>query len=75
MVHAVALTEGEALLGAFDDAITLDKIHALERNVEAGVFRVTKKHEFAAASVRFDLTQTFELADAVIHVNDEIVGL
>ena len=60
---------------AFDDAIVLDQIHALERNVEAGLVGVFEQHEFAAAAVGFDLAQAVELADAVVDVDDEVAGL
>ena len=60
---------------AFYDAIALDQIHAFERNVEARIFGVTKEHEFATAAIGFDEAETFELADAVIDVDDEIAGL
>ena len=61
--------------GAFDDAIALDQVHALERDVEASVVGVAEEHEFAAAAVGFDLAEAFELADAVIDVDDEVAGL
>ena len=61
-------------MGAFDDAVTLDEVHALERNVEARVVGVAEEHEFAAAAVGFDQAQAFELADAVIDVDDEVAG-
>ncbi len=60
---------------AFHDAIVLDEVHALERNVEAGFVGVFEEHEFAAAAVGFDLAETIELADAVVHVDDEVAGL
>ena len=60
---------------AFDDAVVLDEVHALERNVEARVVGVLEEHEFAAAAVGFDLAKAVELADAVIDVDDVIAGL
>ncbi len=65
----------ECGFGAFHDAIALHQVHAFERNVEARVVRVTQQHELAAAAFGFDQSQTFELPDAVIHVNDVIAGL
>ena len=61
-------------LGAFDDAIALDEVHAFERNVEAGVVEIAEEHEFAAAAVGLDLAEAFELADAVIDVDDVVAG-
>ncbi len=60
---------------AFDDAIALHQIHALKRNIETRIVSVTEQHELAAMAVRFDLAKPFELADAMIHVNDEVAGL
>ena len=65
----------ERRMDAFDDAIALDEVHALEGNVEAGVFGIAQEHEFAAAAFGFDEAEAFELADAVIDVNDVIAGL
>ena len=62
-------------MGAFDDAIALHQVHALERDVEARIVGVAQQHEFAAMAVRFDLAQSFELADAVVDVDDEVAGL
>jgi len=62
-------------MGAFYHAIALDEVHALERNVQAGVIGVAQQHEFAAPAIRFNLAEAFELADAVIDVNDEVTGL
>src|SRR5882757_1815400 len=59
---------------ALDYAIALHEVHALERNVEACVLGVAQQHELAAAAVGFDLAKAFELADAVIHMNDKIAG-
>src|ERR1700676_63899 len=59
---------------AFDDAIALHQVHAFERNVEAGIVGVTQEHELAAASVGLDQAEAFELADAVIDVDDEVSG-
>ena len=61
-------------LGAFDDAIALDEVHAFEGDVEAGVVEIAEKHEFAAAAVGLDLAQAFELANAVIDVDDVVAG-
>jgi len=52
----------------------LHEVHALERNVESRVLRVTQQHELTATAVGFDLAKAFELADAVIHMDDEIAG-
>ncbi len=60
---------------ALDDAITLDKVHALERDVEARILGIAKEHEFAAPAVRLDLAQTLELPDTVIHVHNKVAGL
>src|SRR5438309_5436242 len=57
---------------ALDYAIALHEVHALERNVESRVLRVTQQHELAATAVGFDLAKAFELADAVIHMDDKI---
>src|SRR5580704_14076524 len=65
----------ERWMRAFDDAIALHQVHALERNVEAGVFGVAEQHEFATAAVGFDLAETLELADTVIDVDYEIAWL
>src|ERR1700730_1192859 len=59
---------------AFDDAVALHQIHALERNVQARVFGITQQHEFASTPIGFDLPKTFELADAVIYVHNKIAG-
>ena len=58
-----------------DDAIALHQVHALEWHVEARIVGIAEQHELAAMAVRFDLTEAFELADAVIDVNDEVAGL
>ncbi len=60
---------------AFDDAVVLDQVHALEGNVQAGFVGVFEQHEFAATAVGLDLPQAIELADAVVDVHDEIAGL
>src|SRR5438552_1943619 len=57
---------------ALDYAIALHEVHALERNVESRVLRVTQQHELAASAVRFALAKAFELADAMIHVDDKL---
>src|SRR2546430_11502567 len=60
---------------ALDYAIALHEVHALERNVEARVIRVTQQHELTATAVGFDLAKAFELAYAVIHMDDKVAGL
>src|SRR5256885_3704584 len=60
---------------ALDYAIALHEVHALERNVKSGVLRVAQQHELTATAVGFDLAKAFELADAVIHVDDKVAGL
>src|SRR5260370_9512954 len=60
---------------AFKHAVALDQIHALEGNVEARILGVTEQHELAAMTVGFNLAEAFELADAVVDVNDEVAGL
>ena len=65
----------EHRLRAFDDAIALHQVHALQRNVESRVFLIAQQHEFAAPPIGFDLPQTLELPDAVIHVDDVVAGL
>ena len=60
---------------AFQDAIALHEVHALQRNVEPRVLGITQQHEFAAMAIRFNLTQSFELPDAVVHVNHKVAGL
>ena len=64
----------ELRLGTFDDAIALDQIHAFERNVESRVIGKTQQHELAATAVGFDEAKPFELADAVINVDDVVAG-
>jgi len=58
----------------FDDPITLHQVHAFERDVEARVVGIAEEHEFATVAIGFDLAEPFELADTVIHVNDEVSG-
>src|SRR5262249_5655955 len=65
----------ERRVRTFDDAIALDQVHALERNVQTRVFGVAEEHEFTAVAVGFDLAQPFELPDSVIDVDDEVAGL
>ncbi len=62
-------------LRAFHDAVALHQVHALEGDIQARVIGVAQEHELAAAALGFDQAQAFELADAVIHVNDVIAGL
>src|SRR5207253_9666082 len=59
---------------ALDYTIALHKVHALERNIESRVLRVAQQHELTATAVGFDLAKAFELADAVIHMDDKIAG-
>ena len=61
-------------MSAFHDAIALDQIHALERNVQASIVGVPQQHELAATAIGFDLAKSLELADAVIDVHDEVAG-
>ena len=62
-------------LGSLDRAVTLHQIEAFERHIEARIVRVAQAHELAARAAIFNLVQSLELADAVIHVNDVIPGL
>src|SRR5216684_4161742 len=59
----------------FEHAVTLNEIHAFERNVEARIFGVLQEHELAAVSAGLDLAKSLELADAVVHVNYVVAGL
>ncbi len=59
----------------FEHAVTLNEIHAFERNVEARIFGVLQEHELAAVSAGLDLAKSLELADAVIHVDHVVAGL
>ena len=61
-------------MGAFEDAIRLDEVHAFEGNVQAGIFSVFQQHEFAAVAAGFDLAKSFKLADAVVHVDHVVAG-
>src|SRR5260370_32999467 len=60
---------------ALEHAVTLNEIHAFQRNVEACIFGVPQQHEFAAVSVGFDLAKSLKLTNAVIHVDHIIAGL
>ncbi len=60
---------------ALDRAVTLHQIHALQRHVKPRVLEVLQEHKLAAAAIGLDLPESFELADAVIHVHHEITGL
>src|SRR5260370_7920347 len=60
---------------ALEHAVTLNEIHAFQRNVEARIFGVPQKHELAAVAVGFDLAKSLKLPDAVIHVDHIIAGL
>ena len=62
-------------MNALDDAVALDEVHALEGNVEAGIFGVAKEHEFAATPFGFDQAKAFKLADAVVDVDNEVTRL
>ena len=55
--------------------IFLNEVEARERDVEFGVVRVMQEHEFAVGAFDGYLAQAFELADAVVHVDDKIAGL
>src|SRR5580704_6369904 len=59
---------------AFDHAIALYEVHALEGDVKASIVGVFEQHEFAAPAVGDDLAQAFELADTVIDMDDEVAG-
>src|SRR5439155_1369849 len=61
-------------MGAFEDAIRLDEVHAFEGNVQASIFGVFQQHEFAAVATGFDLAKSFKLADAVVHVDHVVAG-
>ncbi len=65
----------EGRLHAAERLIFLDEVDARERNVEFRVVRITQKHEFAGGAFDDYLAQAFELADAVIHVNDVVARL
>src|SRR6266403_400044 len=58
----------------FENAVTLDEVHALEGNIEARIVGVLQEHEFAIVTAGFNLAKAFELADAVIHVDDVVSG-
>src|SRR5262249_4844086 len=58
-----------------ENAVALDEIHALERDVETSVVGIAEEHELAAAAIGFDLAQAIELTDAVIDVHDVVAGL
>ena len=61
--------------GAAERLIFLNEVEPRERDVEFGVVRVMQKHEFAGGTFDDYLAQAFELADAVIDVDDKIAGL
>ena len=65
----------ELRLGFFDGVVGVDQVHALERNVQAGIVGVSQQHEFAAPAVAFDRLQSLKLADAVVHVDDVVARL
>src|SRR5207302_4617086 len=65
----------ERRVRAFENAIALHQIHALQGNVEPRILGVAQKHEFAAMAIGFNLAKAFELADAVIHMHDKVTGL
>ena len=60
---------------AAERLIFLNQVEASERDVELGVLGVAQEHEFAVRAFDRHLAQAFELADAVVHVDDEIAGL
>src|SRR5262245_31369088 len=60
---------------AFEHAVTLHEVHALEGHVEPRILGVAQQHELAAMPIRLDLTKSFELPDAVIHVHDKVARL
>ncbi len=64
----------EDWLRAFDGAVTLHEVEALERHVKSRVVRVMQAHELAACAAVFDLMQAFKLADPVVHMDDVIAG-
>src|SRR5260370_23878225 len=59
----------------FEDAVTLNQVHAFEGNVEARVIGVFQQHELTAVSTGLDLAKPFELADAVINMDNVVAGL
>src|SRR5258708_11546977 len=61
-------------MSAFENAVTLHQVHALERNVEARIVGILEQHELTAVAAGFDLAKALELADAVVHVNDVVAG-
>src|SRR5207247_9153469 len=64
----------ERRMCAFQDEVTLYRLHAFEVNVETRIVSVFQQHEFAAVPTGFDLAKTLELADAVIHVDHIVAG-
>src|SRR5260370_3919928 len=56
-------------------AVTLNEVHAFQRNVETRIVGVLQEHELAAMPVGFDLTKSLELPDAVVHMDHIIAGL
>ena len=65
----------ERRLDAAERLIFLHEVEARERNVKLRVARISQEHEFAGRAFDDHLPQAFELADAVIHVNDVIARL
>ena len=65
----------EGRMGALDHAVALHQVHAFQGHVQPRVFGVAEQHEFAAMAVGLDQTESLELADAVIDVNDKVAGL
>src|SRR5215470_18470274 len=57
---------------AFKHAVTLHEVHAFERHVEPRILGVAQQHELATMTIRLDLTKSFELPDAVVHVHDKV---
>src|ERR1700726_3444489 len=62
-------------MGAFENTITLNEIHAFQGNVKARVVGIFQQHELAAVSAGFDLAKSLELPDAVIDVDHIVAGL
>src|SRR6266478_4730739 len=65
----------ERRMRAFEDAVTLHQIHALERNIEARIVGIFEQHELAAMSSGLDLAKSLELADAMVNVDHVVTGL
>ena len=62
-------------LHAAERLIFLHQVDARERHVELRVSGVAQEHEFAGRAFDDHLPQAFELADAVVHVNDIVARL